>query len=189
MRRAWQKRDAVSSKVVLMAATGLDELNLSEVSGEESLEAFFELEGAREPRELVAVARMTARTLEPGEIASLLDRIRGLPKCDTTALDDLSARAGGTKRGEQPFDQGHKVAQWYRREHLGLGDEDKIDPEKELRALGVLIEQIDLDEQLDAISVWSKSRGPLVLVNGRGKHAQDEAGRRATLAHELCVTC
>jgi len=182
----WNARDHIPVERRLTAATGLQSDTLAKIAAGEPLEEVFELQRGRMPSELVAVARMTGHAVAPASMAKLLSWVRNLPGGDRTKLDALSKQAGKTIKSEQPFDQGCELAHGYRQVQLGLDENGKVDPEHELARLGVKIEAIEFESHLDAVSVWGEKRGPVVMTNPKGRHSQNEAGRRATLAHELC---
>ena len=69
---------------------------------------------------------------------------------------------------------------------MGIVEDQKVDVESVLERLGVEVRTVGLHcEGLDAVAAWG-SHGPVVVVNPDGMHAKSAAGRRATLAHELC---
>jgi Zn-dependent peptidase ImmA (M78 family) len=56
-----------------------------------------------------------------------------------------------------------------------------------LETWGVRVDEVKLQtDRIDAVACWGPNHGPLVVLNPQGTHAKNEAGRRATLAHELC---
>jgi Zn-dependent peptidase ImmA (M78 family) len=86
---------------------------------------------------------------------------------------------------QKPAEQAGALARWFRsRLELGQGP---IDPVKLVRSFGIDVRDVALGAPgIDAVSVWGPRHGPTVLVNSRGRHAQREAGRNSTVAHELC---
>lgn len=190
---AWDAKARMSAEQVLSAATGLEARALEQIAGRRPMGEFFEVGDAAPMGELVAVARMAAHALSPASARRLLDHVRRLEPvagARVRRLDALSAEAAGVLgqiAGERAYDQGCQLAGWYRSRNRGRGAGKPVQPDLELTAAGVKVEQVDIESaELDAVSVWGKRRGPVVMLNRRGRHARDQAGRNATLAHELC---
>ena len=64
---------------------------------------------------------------------------------------------------------------------------ERVDAERLIEALGVHIDELKLsDEKVRGVSIAGPQHRPGIFVNGRHASNGHEAGRRFTLAHELC---
>ena len=185
--QAWESRRHSTPREFAVLATGLDEETLSSIGGVGNFEKAWELQSGLRDNELLAVARFAGMALPADLIRRVVQHVRRLPHRETPAIDELVSVAPKLSREAPPYDQGHALACWLRA-HLGLGPSERgTDPGELLRSWGVKIHDIDLGiGSVDAVCAWGPSHGPGILVNPSGKHAQSHAGRRATLAHEVC---
>jgi Zn-dependent peptidase ImmA (M78 family) len=119
----------------------------------------------------------------------ILQLLRALPASGTSeTLQTISAEAEATIPNYigRAHEQGATLAQWARQK-FSLGTDTKVEPADVLKNLGVDVHLSKLGSDLiDAVGTWDHRRGPALIVNLDGEHAQSIAGRRATLAHELC---
>ena len=122
--------------------------------------------------------------MAPAEMRSVLDRVRRLRAKPTSELDRVVVAIPPPTSGK-PFDQGHRLGIWLR-ERLG-NTTDRIEPEDVLRSWRIEVKDLELKTKaVDAICCWGPRHGPVIFVNGNGKHAGRSHGRRSTLAHEIC---
>ena len=76
------------------------------------------------------------------------------------------------------------MGNWLRR-YLNL--DLNTDPQAVLVDWGIPVIYISLSTpNLDAIGIWGPRHGPAIILNRTGNHTRSPAGRRATLAHEIC---
>lgn len=141
---------------------------------------------------LLAAARMLRSDLSKESIDLLkriattgsdvkpLKRIGSHAEHATSMLNELLA----TSPLLAPYEQGYELARWLRKKRSCKID--PIEPADLLRGWGVDVIDLEIDPSIDAIAVWPISKAPRILVNRLGKHAAGPAGRRATLAHEIC---
>ena len=135
----------------------------------------------------LAAARLTTG-LSLGARHAVLTSIGSFPARETKVLDELSVRAAEVLRlfeDSPPYQQGYALAHWLR--HSLAKPNGNFDPESLLDSWNVDVAELPATPpELDAVAVWGKRSGPAILVNPSGTHAQSRAGRRATLAHEIC---
>lgn len=181
---AWRARRELSAEQFVSTVTSLRSMDVDAITRGREPEAFWELGDRREPNEILAVARMAAPLLRPEDMRAILERVRRLKAKLVSRLDGVVEAMPPLAPGK-PFDQGYALAVWLRGE---LGNvSERIEPEELLRAWRVEIKDIELETSaVDAICCWGPRHGPVIFVNGRGRHASHEAGRRSTLAHEIC---
>jgi hypothetical protein len=186
----WHARDrGAGPDRLLRLATGLrrDQLVRADVS--EYLQAV-DWEHPWEDGLLLA-ARSVGRRLQPRELRALLAFVCSLPRLDHTRLDNVTRQlhgVGSTLLGPQasPSQEGYDLARTLRR-LLGVGPEERVEPEANLRHWGVHVDDVAIpDDAVQALAVWGAGPGPAVLLNLQGTHASDPHGRRATIAHEVC---
>ncbi len=135
----------------------------------------------------MAAARLSAPLTED----TRQEIVRAISNVDGSQVDELDALASDaldvleTLRDDKPYKQGYVLALWLRKK-LTL-NEDPADPEELLQRWGVHVADLPpgLAPAMDAVACWGGGKGPAVLVNTSGRHAQSEGGRRATLAHEI----
>jgi Zn-dependent peptidase ImmA (M78 family) len=86
---------------------------------------------------------------------------------------------------EPPFEQAYQIANWLRSK-LNIIANGVVLPDELLDAWGVITKTLKLpNREIDALAFWGPKHGPAVVVNQNGKHSRSQAGRRATLAHEI----
>lgn len=144
-------------------------------------------ESAWRDDELFAAARTSGERLDGDGLHALLERlsqVRGRPTDELARLRRAVADVGLVGR---PHEQGYSLATALRAAlRMRPQAQQRIDIEAVVSACGIVVGDIALQtSSLDAVAVFG-SRGPVVLVNSNGRHAQGARGRRATLAHELC---
>jgi len=183
---AWRNRDLLRPVELASIYTGLPEAELELLPFSASADVGFE------PDEILAVARMSPRSLGSRGLRTVVARIRKVPRAANRRLDELSARAGRIRdelRNAFAFEQGYVLARELRADLPGGSRADRLDIRGVLEALGVAVETVRLPvdaESVDAVAVWGPRHGPAVLLNERGIHARSAVGSGATLAHELC---
>jgi Zn-dependent peptidase ImmA (M78 family) len=186
---AWKQRKALPQLKLAEAATGLSPTILNEVATFGDLFDQVGYRGEYRPTEILAVARMMSGALSPADLKTALRVVTAVGKVVTEKLDALSDQAEqvvDVTRPGKPWSEGHRLAAWFRKQ-LGLEGDVPVNPAAILSTFGVLMDDIDIvDDRLDAIACWGPRHGPAVIVNTRGRHSQGSAGRRSTLAHEIC---
>jgi hypothetical protein len=190
-RTGWQSRDAVPAETIVALATGLPREQLLLLSGNEQFGEFWGVEGIDpQPTPVLAAARMLGPDAPIAVLRHCLNWIRSVPRRVTVDLDGLATEAVrrvGIVKAKRPFVQGYALAEWFRAIPGIVTDEGRVDPERILKSLSVDVSVDDLGwTDIDAVACWSPDHGPAVRVNSGGRHAQGEAGRRTTIAHELC---
>ena len=85
---------------------------------------------------------------------------------------------------EKPFIQGYVLADWLRAK-LSLV-QGKVQPQHLLKQLCVDIQEVNLEDSIQAIACWREHMQPVILLNIKGTHHKTIAGQNASLAHELC---
>ncbi|WP_433538357.1 DUF6575 domain-containing protein [Micromonospora sp. CA-249363] len=193
--RAWSSKWSLTSHEAAEIVTGLssEDVRLIEEASEEfrlelaQIDAFSLADPDPSKSELLAAARLSAG-LAPEHVAEIVSLIGPIPGSATDDLDRLSELAPAQIAGHVfAFDQGLEAARWLRK-FLELPLDAPVDPERMLMEYGVLVKHVKLKSirSVDAIAAWGSKRGPCVLINTYGVHAQGSAGRRTTAAHELC---
>lgn len=159
----------------ILPATG--KLNISDVISHQS--------------ETLAAARMRPGGVSNDDLELIFMGIEEVPRISTPTLDALSEEAVKhlspvLQAGEPPFEQGYQLALWVR-DRLGLSYTDLLNPYELLSNWGVKVKTVTLGTiAIDALAFWGPRHGPAVILNSRGAHTIARAGRRATLAHEIC---
>lgn len=185
----WQHRDTRLRADAGNLHSGLDRSAMTRLIGDQAPERFWEIDPADPTADTVilAAARMSAGYVDGDTQRHLLERLRAMPKAETTVLDDLAAGVA-TEVAEtgRPFEQGYRLATWLRN-RLDLGASDPCEPAALLQAWGVIIESMEIpDSPIEAIAAWGRSQGPVILLNQRADNDIAMNPRtRATLAHEL----
>lgn len=154
----WQQRDARLRADASNLHSGLDSSAMTRLIGDQAPESFWEIDPADPAADTVilAAARMSAGYVDGDTQRHLLDRLRAIPKAETTVLDDLAASVA-TEVAEtgRPFEQGYRLAIWLR-DRLGLGPSAPCAPVALLQAWGVIIESMDIpDSPIEAIAASS----------------------------------
>ncbi|MBI1848904.1 MAG: ImmA/IrrE family metallo-endopeptidase [Planctomycetes bacterium] len=187
VRKAWENRRSVRPSHFIEVATGLAPDHLLKVADGRSIDDTWEIGNQLEPNELLAAARMIGNSLTPNETRAVINQIRRVAKRSTVVLDAIAHEAADVTLSGPPWDQGYALAKWLRSRLELIKNTDRSDPETILRDWGVKVQQANAGSgMIDAISCWGPRHGPAILINPAGPHAQEEAGRRATLAHEIC---
>ena len=110
------------------------------------------------------------------------------PEGEAGAMSGMYRAAPIEDSASRPWNQGYELAEKVH-EDLG-GDFEKgalVDVNRLVEALGVRIELLDLsDTHVRGVSIAGPQHRPGIFVNGRHASNAHEAGRRFTLAHELC---
>lgn len=141
--------------------------------------------------EVMAAARMRPSGLSHGFLGMIFDEIDRTKKVETRELDDLSEKTITNFRSlldskEPPYVQGAEIASWLR-DQLNYDVGAMLNPAILLSDWHVSLREVAiLNGDLDAIAVWGPRHGPAVILNRNGRHSRRYAGRRATLAHEIC---
>jgi Zn-dependent peptidase ImmA (M78 family) len=189
-REAWTVREHASLDSRLGFATGLTPGALREVEADREAPYVWGFVGdLLQPTPQLAAARMMGRAAPPPVIAHVVDWIHSLEPRDTPDLDGLSTRAVRpvALADRRAFARGYALALWLRSIPGVTDSNGRVDPDALLEKFGVLVEDRDLGwADIEAVACWGARRGPAVLVNRVGKHAQTTEGRRSTLAHEIC---
>ncbi len=139
--------------------------------------------------EILAAARMRPVGLNSEDLQLIFDRIESTPYTPSPALDELSSRliyerTYSLRPGEVAFESGYAIACWLREQ---LNETSAVNPLKILNTWGIKVTHVTLwTNSIDAVGYWGPRHGPGIVVNNNGIHSQFRAGRRATLAHEIC---
>lgn len=186
----WGRREHQDLDRVVSVATSLPLATVRELAGDRPVADAWGVHPLSEtPSELMVAARMLSSQAPLPVLRQVLDWIRSRRRLATPELDALSepaARIAGETGKRLPFAIGRDVAQWLR-SIPGIASRDRVDPDELLGNYGVEVEQKSLGwNEIDAVCCWGPANGPAILVNLEGVHARGPAGRRATLAHELC---
>jgi Zn-dependent peptidase ImmA (M78 family) len=186
--KRWDKREDAEPLLRGEAITGLDsERLLAVIDGKDPAAALEIVEPGFEPSELAIAARLAAPSLKADTVKKLLGCIRGTALgAMTSELQALSQAALEQKiQNEVAHEEGWQLARWLRHE-LQLDPNARVDPDELLARWSVSLFSIDLqDPGVDAVACWGPRHGPAIYVNSSGRRAQDNAGRRATVAHEI----
>ena len=184
---AWARRAERPAVGQIATATQLTPEILAKFSDDASAADFWEYADAVASSELVAAARM-ASSMGADVVRSLVETVRQVGRTETDELDALSSEAEAlVMRSSQlrPYEQGYALAAWLRTA-LGLTDPgERVDPDVVLDAWKVRIVVTTSVPEIDGFACWGPRHGPMVAVNKNGRHSEFEAGRRATLAHEI----
>lgn len=191
---SWRDRLDRSPVDRVRISTGRSADEVVALTGERSFEDSWDLDRTdpQDANELLAVAR-SAKSVSMGALRSVLEQVRDQPFVERQALDELTFRAqfelASVSTG-RPHEQGYHLARWFRVVYSTSGNaaQAPIDPQQVLGEWGIDVEDLsaDLPPDLDAVSCWGELRGPTVFVNPVGVHSGSSAGRRTTIAHEIC---
>lgn len=185
--KAWTARGDADAVRIAAAASHLTRETILRVAAGQDTAHMWELGvDQNEPGPLLVAARMLNARVPDAVIERIVSWIRAESPRATSVLDSLAQEAEEQQPAGKPHAQGRAVAVWFR-SIPGCSDESgRVDPERVLTDLGVRIAEEDLTVRgIDAVACWGYGHGPAILVNRSGKHAQGQAGRRSTLAHEL----
>ena len=110
------------------------------------------------------------------------------PEGETGRIGELGRAAPVAESASRPWEQGYELAEEVH-EHFD-GDFEKggfVDVERLIEALGVRVGTLDLsDRNVRGVSIAGPQHRSAILVNKRYGANAGDAGRRFTLAHELC---
>lgn len=117
-------------------------------------------------------------------LVEFLKRYRGGVESELLAALTTNAAA---EPWRQPYEEGYELADEVRDElDIEVG-ELHIDIASILDRLGVKIEDVELEtDSIRGVAVAGEGFAPAILVNSKSPYNVGEAGRRFTLAHELC---
>ena len=190
-REAWHSRNAPKSTTELVELfTGIsDAPTVERIARDVSASSVNGI--LMHQSEILATARMRPAGLGSGDLTKLLDVIESTPKVQTDLLDAVTDDANRTlafilQSAAPPFEQAYEVASWLRA-RLGYEYQKRMAVNEVLDQWNVPRKAISLYSQdVDAIAFWGPRRGPAIVVNNNGTFSKSRAGRRATLAHEIC---
>jgi hypothetical protein len=187
--KSWNCRLSHDKSIIASIATGRSKAVLDEIFAGTTANEVAWVNDDFVLTESLALVGLTRGILEVSTLTALIARVKAEGKYRTTELDTLSERSAQvllTMADAKPYDQGYALAGWLRAE-LGVGQTDRVDPDKILASWGVKLKFEDLGSQiLDAIACWGPMHGPVVWLNKNEKHLANEGARRATAAHEIC---
>ena len=189
--QCWRNRKSGVDALFWDLRTGLKEESRRKLESSESPDSYWELTSEEDipDNEILAAARLSAGVASLEDQKEILARIKGAERGDFGRLDGISRRLGGEGRlgNLKPYAQGYALAGDLTRE-MDLAGQRPVDMDGLLWSWGVEILEIPLDDcPVDAVAVWGRRHGPLILLNiGRGARPGHLHGRRTTLAHELC---
>ena len=181
--RAWAARADVAIEHRAALVSGLGPAAIARIVGTGPSEESWD---ATEP--VLVAARMMRGSVDLDGIVGASRALRAHLEPIDGALDVLGALALDVleSAGRRPYEQGARLASWYR-DHHGVRDDARVDPRGALRTVGVEPFELDLaTPRIDAIACWGSKSGVAIGVNRNGRHAQGRNGERTTLAHELC---
>lgn len=189
---AWERREDEVKEIILSRKHLLARMDketflklTQEVHGgwEDSWEGTILQEG-----EMLAAARMSAGFVPLEQQIEILNAILTCPASNIEKIDAISTDLSELSSAcIQDYKQGYALASRLR-EILGKQPDTPLNPEEFLEMCGVRIQEMAWkNSPLDALSCWSSTHGPLILLNiADGKRCSHEYGRRFTLGHELC---
>lgn len=144
--------------------------------------------------EMFAAARMSSGFVQLTHQIDILNAISNCPPLDIDKFNKISHAlyikhmyTDIYSKNTTPYLQGYALARSLRK-HLHKKEDEPLDPESFLKRNHIRIQEMKWeDSPLEALSCWSNSHGPLILINiADGKRCSHEYGRRFTLGHELC---
>jgi hypothetical protein len=181
----WDDRTP-SEERVLVLRTGLDPAALeSWVSPGSTVREFWGQAYATTETRQMAAARLSQPlpTATRRALVEAVTNLRSRPTPKLDALSEAAAPALAAVADQRPYEQGHALALWLRAA-LDL-ETGPVNPGRLLAEWGVQVLDLPpLDGALDAVACWGGGAAA-VLINPKGRHSQEEAGRRATLCHEI----
>ncbi len=178
----WQQREQLIPLTPLV--TGLTEAQLQPLA-----EIIPSIQHAEDIQELHLAARMVGH-LSSTSIEQVLNQLNQLPHRLLPLTTELDKLAEATRaqlaqlQDEKPFIQGYVLADWLRAK-LSLV-QGKVQPQHLLKQLCVDIQEVNLEDSIQAIACWREHMQPVILLNIKGTHHKTIAGQNASLAHELC---
>ena len=110
------------------------------------------------------------------------------PEGETGKTGELGRAAPVAESASRPWDQGYELAEEVHEHFDGAFEKDGfVDVEGLIEALGVRIGTLNLsDERVRGVSIAGPRHRPGIFLNRRYGANAGDAGRRFTLAHELC---
>jgi len=187
---SWNGRDRASRLDQLRATTGWSAQALEELATGSSVAKLDKAFGLQSNEECIVsslawAARMVGQPRSPRALRALFAPVLASPAGDASALEAWRKKC--PRLSGEKFEEGYELADWLR-DATALSPQQPFEIDGFLAALGVrVIDEPARGVSADAICVWEKNRrGPVVVVNSLGPHAQGQRGRRATLCHELC---
>ena len=110
------------------------------------------------------------------------------PKGEAGAMGGMYRAAPIAESADRPWDQGYELAEEVHEHFDGAFERnDSVNMEGLTEALGVHIGKLKLsDTHVRGVSIAGPRHRPGIFVNERHTSNAHEAGRRFTLAHELC---
>lgn len=186
----WRERDNVPAAEFVALASGASEEAMQKLGVVDQLREFFGLSlGPPQLTEPLVVFRLTHRLLPSVWVEQLVKHVRSVGRVETPRLDKLvpaaEAHLAGLPPDLIPAEQGYAMAAWLRKQ-LRKKPGDRVNPDVLLEEWGVPVTNVAVpDDGLEAVAVWGPNHGPAVLINTLGRHSQDDAGRRASSAHEI----
>ncbi len=128
-------------------------------------------------------------SLPPSSVRSIVEQLRGIPKMDTTAVDDVARRvrdAAAVTPDDLPHEQALEIARAFR-QVAGADSRRPFHPDQWLSDVGVHVGSVDLGTALvRALAAWGTHHGPGVILNSGHRRSKVPAHVRADLAHEVC---
>lgn len=122
------------------------------------------------------------------ELMSLLHASTGT--INERRLADLTEGVSADIDPASPWVSGYRLARHVRARLEALGDctpEGPVPVKRVLSSLGVDCLEVRLARpEVDGVSLMNDQKAALAIVNPQGRLARTKAGRRSTLAHELC---
>lgn len=184
----WLGRNDVDPRLLIRLTTGFSKRDFPDGLPRDDLN-FWEIDPlAGADSEITAAARLSGGNASPRDRLAIIEYIRAQERADTTKLDDLSRQLVPVlerHQSEPPFEQAYALAR-ETRILLDLPRMARVSPEEILDEINVEVLEEHLSPHIDAVGCWGPKHGPAIVLNRNGLHASTEAGRRATLAHELC---
>ena len=110
------------------------------------------------------------------------------PEGETGKIGELCRAAPIEGSASRPWDRGYELAEEVHENFDGAFERgDRVDMEGLIEALGVHIGKLDLsDAKVRGVSIAGPRHRSGIFLNGRHGANTGDAGRRFTLAHELC---
>jgi Zn-dependent peptidase ImmA (M78 family) len=132
----------------------------------------------------------TAPTIDEDDAMALAGKLIDLyaPGSESPELQDLVREELISDRSKRPWALGYDLAQEILEElSLPGGRDESVDIEKVYDSLGIFIDDLPLkDIDIRAVSIAGPDHRPSTILNPNNSKYLGNAGRRFTLAHELC---
>jgi Zn-dependent peptidase ImmA (M78 family) len=187
-RANWLTRDKIPRRSALEIASGFSGTRLNKLLESFDLEsAVSNEEEFMQTDEFLAVARMTA-ALPTSVVAEILSELTSVNRLSAPGLEGVSAhvlQAVTNVERSKAYEEGYAAASALR-DYMRLDSSLPFDPRDWLQSFNIDYRELSLRTKLiDAIACWGRRRGPAVLVNTDGQHAQSRSGRNTSIAHEI----